>query len=214
MQAEVVSKGEFAALIGVSPGRVSQMLKEGAIGPEALDGVGRMARIKVAVARAHLRDRLDPSQRFGNGLSTRLDDDAPAPLLNAQTSPAGAQDATSDGDPRNSVEAQIKREKLREVQYRNRKAAEDEALRKGTLVPADEAQARIAAAAAKTMQLFEGATANIASAMAAQFKVPQRDVLHLLRNEYRRVRERAAKEQSCRRDALPETVETTIETDE
>lgn len=216
MLAEIVSKGEFAALIGVTPGRVSQMLKEGAIGPDALEGAGRMAKIRVAVAKAHLRDRLDISQRLGNGLSTRLEDDGPAMAVGAtgHTAPAGLEDAPEIDAGKNSVEAQIKREKLREVQYRNRKAAEDEAVRKGTLLPADEARAMAAGVTAKTMQLFEGAAADIASAVAAKFQVPQRDVLHLLRAEFRRVRERGAKEQGQRRDGLPETVETTIEADE
>ncbi|WP_321504060.1 hypothetical protein [Breoghania sp.] len=219
MQAEVVTKGEFATLIGVTPGRVSQMLKSGDIGPDALEGEGRMARIRVATAKAHLRDRLDISQRLGNGLGTRLDDDGHTADLMAQVAPVSTGAVADGGTPppppsvEDSVEAKIKREKLREVQYRNRRAAEDEEMRKGTLVPAADASAMAAGAAAKTLQLFEGAASDIASAMAARFKLPQRDVLHLLRAEFRRVRERGAAQQAARRDDLPETTETVIEAD-
>lgn len=56
---EVVSKGDFARRCGVTRGRVSQWLREGKIGPEALDGTGCRARIKADVALGMLRDRLD-----------------------------------------------------------------------------------------------------------------------------------------------------------
>jgi hypothetical protein len=43
------------------------------IGPAAIVGEGQRARIKSALAAAHLRERLDPAQRFSiNGLSTRM----------------------------------------------------------------------------------------------------------------------------------------------
>ncbi|MVA55958.1 hypothetical protein [Agrobacterium vitis] len=67
-----VTKGQFAELIGVSPGRVSQYLTEGKISPAALDGVGRNAKINVERAKADLRLTLDVSQRLGNGIDTRL----------------------------------------------------------------------------------------------------------------------------------------------
>ena len=56
---EVVSKGDFARRCGVTRGRVSQWLREGKIGPEALDGTGCRAPIKADVALGMLRDRLD-----------------------------------------------------------------------------------------------------------------------------------------------------------
>ena len=44
---EVVSKTEFARLAGVSAARVSQYLRDGVIGPEALLGKGRHARVRI-----------------------------------------------------------------------------------------------------------------------------------------------------------------------
>lgn len=73
---QIVSKGEFAALLGVTPGRVSQYISGGKLDGDALVGEGRSARIRVDVAREQLRRRLDIGQRLGNGIGTRLD--APA----------------------------------------------------------------------------------------------------------------------------------------
>ena len=80
---EVVSKGQFAALRNVSPGRVSQWISEGKIKPDALVGEGRNAKINVAVATQQLRDALDVGQLTGNGVGTRLDLPLPAQALPA-----------------------------------------------------------------------------------------------------------------------------------
>lgn len=70
-----VSKSEFAALINVSPGRVSQFIASGQISRAAIIGSGQRAKIDVERAKADLRLSLDVSQRLGNGIDTRLDDD-------------------------------------------------------------------------------------------------------------------------------------------
>ncbi len=46
----VVSKGQFATLVGVSPGQVSHWLRKGKIHGDAIVGVGRHTRIRVAAA--------------------------------------------------------------------------------------------------------------------------------------------------------------------
>ena len=70
----IMLKSEFAARCGVTKSRVSQWLRAGQIGPEALVGAGRSAKLDAAVALAHLRERLASDERFGlNGLSTNLD---------------------------------------------------------------------------------------------------------------------------------------------
>jgi hypothetical protein len=64
---DIVSKSEFARLLGVSRGRVSQWLASGQIGGDALVGSGRLARIRVAAAAA----RLNPSLRGARPMSLR-----------------------------------------------------------------------------------------------------------------------------------------------
>jgi hypothetical protein len=53
-----MSKAEFAALVCVSPARVSQWLRDGTIGQEAVVGSGRHARVRVDLALAMLSARL------------------------------------------------------------------------------------------------------------------------------------------------------------
>jgi hypothetical protein len=73
----LMSKSAFAKHCHVSPGRVSQWISAGTIGPDAIVGEGQRALINVPVALEQLRLRLDPTQRFSlNGLSTRLHGEA------------------------------------------------------------------------------------------------------------------------------------------
>jgi hypothetical protein len=75
MASQVVTKSDFALLTKVTRSRVSQWIREKKIGPEAIVGEGRGAKINVRIALEQLRVRLDPNQRFGlNGLSTKLSD--------------------------------------------------------------------------------------------------------------------------------------------
>jgi hypothetical protein len=124
---EVVSKGQFAALRNVSPGRVSQWIQEGKIEPDALVGEGRNAKINVAVATQQLRDALDVSQLAGNGVGTRLDLPLPPP---AQASPS--REPAPSGDP---IADAIKQERLDQLRRANRREAEEEAARANTPTP-------------------------------------------------------------------------------
>ncbi len=54
MQGEIVTKSEFAALLGVSAARVSQFISEKKISGAAIVGRGVRARIRVSVAREQL----------------------------------------------------------------------------------------------------------------------------------------------------------------
>lgn len=183
--AQVVRKSEFAKMRGVSPGRVTQWITEGKIGPDALVGEGRSAQINAPVALAHLRERLDVDQRFGlNGVSTRLDN--PAPLL----PPPGV---AAPREITDSAETQIKAEKLTQAQIQTRRMLQEERAARGVYVRAEEARAEYARIAADFLKTFDGALVDFASALAGRFQVPQRDVLHLLRGEFRKVRERAAR---------------------
>lgn len=191
---DIVSKGEFARRRNVSPGRVSQWISERKIFGEALVGEGREARIRESVAISQLRLKLDIGQRLGNGLSTRLDAPSPppAPSLLPPQPAAQAPKLAIEPPPADPIEEQIKRERLEQLQRANRKGAEEEALRTGLLMLSDEAAAQMAKIASHLITVFDGALAEFAQAIGAKFEVPQRDVLHLLRQEMRKVRASAA----------------------
>lgn len=200
----ILSKGEYARLKGVSPGRVSQWIAAGQIGPEALDGVGRSAKIRVAIANEQLKQRLDINQRLGsNGLATNLSagstPSAAAPSPPAYTPPA---------DP---TEERIKQAKLAEIEFRNRKAAEAEAERQGRYTETVSARREMGKIASEMLKIFEGSLTDLATAIGARFEVPQRDVLHLMRTEFRAVRQRAAESLRRQADALPATIDDPID---
>jgi hypothetical protein len=79
---DVVRKKEFAALTGVTAGRVSQFIAEGKIGGDALVGRGCRARINVPVALEQLKKNLDSDRHLGFGGKAKLDQkplEAPKP---------------------------------------------------------------------------------------------------------------------------------------
>lgn len=143
-----MTKGEFAALIGVSPSRVSQYLAAGIIGRDALVGEGRSAKIKVDVAIVQVGRRRHVGQALGNGLMTRL--------RLGDTRPAVAE-----------VAEQLLRERLIAEQRRNRMAEIDEAVRSGQLVPVAEYRRWIGKALQRQMSAATSTIFDIANAVAA-----------------------------------------------
>ena len=177
----LLRKTAFAGLCGVTHGRVAQWIAEGKISGEALVNRGRIEMIDANLAREQLKERLDVKNRFSlSGLSTRLDDYASQERQERLPLEGG------------SIESQIKAEKLRHAQLQTSRLEEEDRARRGVYVEAATARAEMTRIAADLLRSFEGALPDFASAVAAKFQVPQRDALHLLRGEFRRLRERAA----------------------
>jgi hypothetical protein len=80
-------------------------------------------------------------------------------------------------------------------------------LASGKYVLASAMRDETARLAARMFEAFDGALTDFASAFAAEYKVPARDALHLLRKEMRRVRERVSAEYAAVADDEPETVD-------
>lgn len=204
-----MTKGEFARLINVTPGRVSQYIASGQIGPDALDGIGRNARIIVDKARRQLTGRLDVAQRVGlNGLGNRVS----VPEV-AQPEPE-----TSNYQPPSQSDAiadQIAKEKLEQAKMQTARAKREEALAEGRYIRADEAKAEITRAVAMAYRVMEGGLADMAMYLAGQFEVPQRDILHHLQKAFRDARVRAAQGfQEAAENEAPHIVDDTDEEDE
>lgn len=195
--AEIVPKGEFARILNVSPGRVSQYISEEKIFGPAIVGRGRSAKINVPIARKQLRRRLDISQSLGNGIGTQLGDAAPASdQTDIPDAPRGA-----------TTEDKIREEKLKAERLRVRRLEEEEAARQGRYILAVDARAEQARQAGLMLKVFEGGLADMASALATQFELPQRDVLHGLRVAFRRVRNRASTDFEVAAAELPDTID-------
>src|ERR1700733_2277335 len=73
MSDEVISKTAFAAVVGVSPPRVTQWISAGQIDGHALVGSGRWAKIHVARAIEQLNERLDVNHRVSAVAKAKLD---------------------------------------------------------------------------------------------------------------------------------------------
>jgi len=170
------TKSGFAKRIGVSPGRVSQMIAEGKIG-DCLVGAGRDQKIDVNLAIEKLKLRTDPGQRVGNGAATNLTE----PIFSDAIAPQRGSEA-------DEIDLKLKRERLSAAEAQNRKAREEELARRGIYVRAEHATAEGGKLASVIMQMFEGGLTEIAAEIADTFKLPARDVKHLMRNRFRQVR--------------------------
>lgn len=217
-----VSAAEFARLRGVHRSQVTRYVKDGKISGDALVPSGRGVKIRVRLAMAQLRERLDIGQQIGNGIDARtsLEGEAGGGRTDAEGERPEASLFAGAGqslvsreavgrDP--SIEEQIKRERLRSAQFANRKAAEEEEARKGRFMETDAAQAKMTGLVSQTLQAFEGGLADMATAVAERFEIPQRDVLHLLKGEFRKVCASAAERARKRLAETPATVETVVQ---
>jgi hypothetical protein len=157
-----LSKKNFAVLRNVTPARVSQWIRAGQIGADALVGTGRRARIDIELATEHLRGRLDVVQRLANG-SAQLDE-MPA---------------------HSGLDEDFKRERLEGLQRQNRRLAAEEIARAGRYVDGQAARAELAKVAGRVVSIFDGELPEMAAAVAAKFDVAQQDVLQVLRGAFR-----------------------------
>jgi len=210
---ETMSKGEFAAHIGVSPGRISQYIDAGHIGADALVGEGRSARIDVARAIEQIRSRRHIGQSLGNGLAThlRLVPTAAADQVGGENV-TGAADTTPPPLKREPDAAElIQIERLASERRKNRMAAVEEARTLGALVEAEAVEREVGKAVQATLNIFTGMAPDLANAIAAKFSLPQRDVLHLIRQVMNERRGAAAAQFDGAAASLPETKEAVIE---
>lgn len=190
------TKSEFAAMVNLSPGRISQLIKDGRISPGALEGEGRNARIIVDRAKSELARTLDPSQSFGlNGMKTR------AALTGAATPPLSPVPDTSQ---------MILQEKLVQARLQTLRMQRDEALEEGRYILADEAKAKIAAAASQTLAILETGQSAMADAVMAlilrmrdeKTEISARDIEVTIEQVFRSLRIKAAESQTRRGDAI------------
>jgi hypothetical protein len=218
---------------GVSAGRVTQWITEGKIGPDALVGEGRGAKINAALALEQLRERLDPSQRFStNGLSTRLADEddpppppqpppPPAPREKVAALPKTPRRVVDEIEPEQrpvritregeTVEAGLKRHKLRQAVLQTERLEEEANLRKGLYVETAMARGAASQLSAAWLAHFDSALRDFASATAAKFGIPGREVQHLLQTEWLRLRAEIAAKHAANAKKEPPTREVDLD---
>ena len=209
MTPEVLPKGQFAKLIGVSPGRVSQYIRENKLTGAALVGEGHGQQINVRVAAAQLNVRLDIDQRLSaNGINTNLD----RALGEVPPLPLEASSAEGSADPLfppqvDRIEDHIKRERLEALRRQARRELQEEAASQGRYVLADDAKQQLGRALALQMSWFEGVLGELAAAVCSQFSLSNRDVVHCLRTSLREARERSSASMQAQAEAMPKLIE-------
>jgi hypothetical protein len=184
MTEDIVTKGRFAAIAGVSQARVTQCLADGQISGEAIVGSGQRARIRVALAMEQLRRNLDPSQHLGANGRARV----------------------SSGDD-GTVEDDIKRARLEQLELANEHARAAREANAGRYVRADDVRQEMGKLAGRMVSAFEGALGEMATAVTAKPNLSPREALHILRTTFRGIRERASKTEAGIAKALPATVD-------
>jgi len=209
------TQADFARHMGVSRAAVSQWKSRDILRDDAFTEPGKKGKVVVSVAVEQVRRNRDIGQALGNGIETRTSTDA-EPLADVpaeDVQPDLPMDEATPVHPEptaaapvkpkaDTVEDQLKRAKLEQQLRTNRIQASEEALRQGMLVAADDAREQMARVASMMLQIFEGSLPDLGAAISAQFDIPQRDVLHLLRAEFKKVRATAAMKERARADAL------------
>lgn len=212
------TQADFARHMGVSRAAVSQWKSRDILRDDAFTQPGKKGKVVVSVAVEQVRRNRDIGQALGNGIETRTSTDAaPAAEPSAEMPAEAVQPALPVDDAApvqveptaaapvkqkvDTVEDQLKRAKLEQQLRTNRIQASEEALRQGMLVAADDAREQMTRVASMMLQIFEGSLPDLGAAISAQFDIPQRDVLHLLRSEFKKVRATAAMKERARADA-------------
>lgn len=210
---DTMTKGAFAAHIGVSAGRISQYIAEGKIYGDALEGEGRAAKIRPAVAQRQLQKTLEPSQRFGANGQAALN----TPKRQSAMDLSGRSRSTMPPPPsfpdepdlliKDDVADKLAAERLRQQQIKTAQLEREEALEVGRYMLADDARRQTVKAVSEAFKVMELSIPTMAKAMAAEFGVPMHDAMHALLKAFRQSRLKASKDFAAAAAELPEHVE-------
>lgn len=192
----ILRKSEFAKRKHRSAGCVTGWIKEGKISVAALIGTGTRARIWVEQAEADLAASLSPGQQ--------ISEEFPANERPTVGGERGLLAAVSELEIDRARRAKADADKAEHAAEAARRRLD---LDVGRYMDATEARARMAKIAAQTVAAIELALPDLALALVDKFSIPQRDVLHVLREEFRHIRTRAAERLRKEAEMLPELVE-------
>ncbi|WP_265518956.1 hypothetical protein [Nitratireductor luteus] len=180
---ETMTKGDFARLIGVSPGRVSQYIAEGKIFGDALAGEGRGAKIVPDVARAQLVKTLEPTQRLGgNGAALRS-----VAAAAEQSEPPALTKPTAE-----PVHDELAAERLKQQRMKTAQLERAEALEAGRYMLAEDARREMGRAVGEAFKIMDQGMREMSTALAAELGVNQREAHQVMIKAFRDVRAQAA----------------------
>lgn len=184
-----VNAAQLAGMLNLTPGRISQLAKEGRL-DGCYTGDGRSRRYDPALVALKLKGNLDPGQGLGNGASTRraigdilasTPSDAPKP----PKTPPRTDGSVPDGDD-DSYEL-LRKQKLAEETRRLRRQNELEA---GTMVLASEVERQVAKVLRQEIAEVEEMLRTGARAIADRLGVDFRTVRKILTDTWRAQRQK------------------------
>lgn len=198
-----MTKGDFAAAIKVSPGRVSQYIAEGKIYGDALHGEGRSAKIRASVARQQLQKTLEPGQRFGaNGSAMRGRQVADDADLYPSREPAPSKPASSASPQKDADVDELAQLRLRRERIATEKAEREDMLEVGRYMLTADARREMAKAVNEAFKVMDLGITEMAKAMAEEFGISQHDAQHALHKAFRAHRQKETVAFRERRDSM------------
>ena len=238
MQKEL-SQAQFAKEVGVSRAAVSQWKSKNILRDDAFTKPGKSGKLIYGIAIEQVRQNRDIGQSLGNGLGTRtfIETEQPTPIPVATSGIEPPQDAVESSpaqpdlpmSPHNgniendrqrpseyhpnpvTVEEQLKHAKLEQQLRINRREAEQDALDRGALMSTSDVREQMSRISASMLQMFEGALPEFSDVLAERFDIPQRDVLHLMREQFRELRKEAAEKERNRALDIQATVSAMVD---
>ena len=193
-----VSQSELSRALNTSRQTVGKMLKRHVISGAAVTGAGREMRINVEMAKKQIRARRDVGQAMSNGAKTKV-----APSRPRRLPPRPDVDDDTLPDAGTDLDEAIKREKLIEIQNRNRRTADEEAIRSGRYSEAAATSAAMTRMAADMLRILDGALSDLAADVAARHKANARDEVHAMRKAFTSARTRMAADAAKAAAAVP-----------
>ena len=175
---QLVRKGEFAVLRGVTPGRVSQWIAAGQISGDALVGEGRDARIDVEIASQQLGVTLDPVQL--NAQARQIPVVTAAPAVSAPVLPPQMNDAQQ-----RSLVARAEKDEIAA-----RKAKREEEAARGLYVLTEDATSAFNRTLISVLESLDESIPGFAEALAAEMKIDPKPAVAVLRQQIRAWRAR------------------------
>jgi len=194
----LVRKGDFAQLRGVTPGRVSQWIAAGQISGDAIVGEGRTALIDVDLACQQLGVTLDAIQ-----LS------AQARPIPQPARPAGAELPTPPAF--NDAQQRTLLARAEQAEINARQARREEEAQQGVYIRTEDARREFSKVLTEVMSSIEELMPTLGDALAAELKIDGKAATVILRRQLRAWRERqstAARQIADREPKLVDEEET------